>query len=222
MPGLIDTMDMDSVADVDAVAMALDERKRIGRRYWWLHVLLPSVSLSLIVVGLSMSSGVLTELGFAGYAAMFVAIGVLAIGERRVIHWNRLVTNRVVLESYRGVAAIPLGLACCIAGAALLVPVLAHAAGVSFDAMRSLVLARPCLALLPVGSTMALAGIGVVIGFAGHRDRGKGPLFNALLGAPSRLGGLIVLAWGVACLAVGGFELLLPDAFDRTLLAIFR
>jgi hypothetical protein len=213
---------MNELQDPMSIVLPADERKRVGRRFWWLQIALPSVSLLLLVAGLGGGGALLTELGFLGYAAMFLIVGALAIRERRVIFWNEIVSNRVALESYRGIAAVPLGLAGCIGGAALLAAVLAHAAGASFDSMRALVIARPSCALLPIGSILMLAGLGVVIGFAGKGDRGKGPIFNALLSAPTRLGGLIVMAWGVAALGLGGFELLWPEAFDRAWAVFWR
>jgi hypothetical protein len=197
------------------------EPQSVIGRYGWVHVALPLVSLMWVVVGLGLGVVWMAEVGMLGLAVTILAIGALAIRERRVLIWQEHVSNRVAIQVYCGVAALPMGLAGVVGGLSLLALVLAHAQGVSIETMRSAVLARPGLALVPLGAFLVLAGLGFLGGVASGKDRDKGRLFNAMLSLPSRLGGLILMAWGVAAAGIGAFELLQPEAFDRALAAVF-
>lgn len=215
MNGLLDS------ADAVQARAAGDDGRRVRRRFGLLHIALPAVSLFGIVAGIGLGVAWMTQLGGLGLAAMFFFIGALAIRERRVVVWNETVSNHVAIETYSGVAAVPMGLAGIVGGLTLFALAIAQMQGVSLDSMRSLLRARPGLALVPIGTVLIFTGLGFVIGFAVGKDPDKGPLFNAVLSIPSRLGGLIQLACGGAAAGLGVFELLRPEAFDRALAAFF-
>lgn len=198
-----------------------DDGRRLRRRFGLLHIALPAVSMVWIVAGLGLGITWMTELGGLGLAAMFFFIGALAIRERRVLVWNETVSSHVAIETHRGAAAVSMGLAGIVGGLTLFALAVAHIQGMSLNSIGRLLRARPGLALVPIGTVLIFTGLGFVMGVAAGKDPGKGPVFHAVLGIPSRLGGLIQLAWGVAAAGLGAFELLQPEAFDRAVAAFF-
>jgi len=61
---------------------------------------------------------------------------------------------------------------------------------------------------------MLANGVAMIIGFDEGRDPQRGSLWNLLMSIPSRLSGLIGCGLGAIALAIGGYELLWPQAFD--------
>jgi len=194
---------------------------RVQLRYGLLHIAWPVASLCIGVVGIAQGMAWLARLGLVAFGAALAVIGTLAIVERRVLFWNETVSNRVAIQTHRGVPAVLMGAAVLLGGVIVLLLVTAHALGASVQAMRGLVLTRPGLALVPVGTMLVLFGLSFVAGLLAGRDADKGLLFNAMLGLPSRVGGAILLAWGLAALGAGTFELLQPEAFDRAVRRMF-
>jgi len=193
----------------------------VQRRFALLHLALPLASLLALVAGIGLGIAWVARIGALGFAAGLIAVGVLAIHERRVLYWNEIVSNHVAIVVHRGVAAVLMGSAIILGGLLVLAIVAAHALGASVAEMRGLLLSRPGLALVPIGAMLMLFGLSFVLGYPGGRDAGKSALLNALLGLPSRLGGVILVVWGLAAFGAGAFELLRPDAFDRSVRGLF-
>ncbi|HRH79891.1 MAG TPA: hypothetical protein PLW81_02480 [Thiobacillaceae bacterium] len=187
--------------------------------FWLLHVLLPGLALAGILGGFHLDLPYLTAAGVGMLGARFMLAGWLALRERQVIVWNanyRRFTDAV--RAYHGPAAVPMGLAGLLGGGVLTALALAHLAGISLDAMRQAVLAQPALALVPTGLALGFYGMGFLMGFRDDGDTPTGPAaWNALLGMPGRLGGLILCALGTALLGAGVWEGVHPGSLPGLL-----
>lgn len=181
-------------------------------RFWLLDVLLPGLSLAGILAGFHLKSPPLMAGGVLTLGLRFIVVGWIAVRDRQILVWNtnyRVFTDAI--RQYRGPAAVPMGIAGLLVGGVLAALALAHLAGTSLDAMRSTILAQPALALVPVGGGLALYGLGFLMGFRDDGDILTGPaVWNALIGLPWRLGGLVLLALGTAALGAGIWEALNP------------
>lgn len=195
-----------------------EELALVKRRILWLYIVAPALSFAALLVGFERGWPQLAATGVIGLGATACAIGARAMNERRLMFIVRSLRGerrRYVL--YEGMAAVPFGFAYVVAGLSLVVPAVAFLTGTSPASMREQVLARPSFALLPIGAFLLAHGLGFVVGFA-HRSGSVGRrLFDALLRLPSRLAGVILLAWGALALALGLYEWLLPDAFDHAI-----
>ena len=183
-------------------------------RFWLLDVLLPGLSLAGILAGFHLQSPTLIAGGVLTLGLRFIVAGWIAVRDRQILVWNtnyRVFTDAI--RQYRGPAAVPMGIAGLLVGGVLATLALAHLEGTSLDAMRSTILAQPSLALVPVGGGLALYGLGFLMGFRDDGDILTGPAaWNALLGMPARLGGLVLFILGAALLGAGGWVALHPDA----------
>ncbi len=150
-------------------------------------------------------------------------IGYFAISERRLMFIRGSTTThreyRYVI--YEGFAAVPYGLAYAVGGACLVSPAVLFLSGTNLERMRDVVLARPSLALVPLGALFLCNGLGFMMGFV-HRSGSRWQrAFEMLLDAPARLGGLILIAWALAALGVGMVEWLRPALFHQWFQSIF-
>jgi hypothetical protein len=182
-------------------------------QYLWLQVAFPAAGLIALLAGVGQELPLLADAGliFLG-AAGIAAGGVTATLRRVVVAWP---APRLVIRTFTGPGAAFSGSAVVILGLAAVLAGLAHLVGTSPAAMKALVVSRPGVALAPAGAALLSNGLAFLIGFPEGRDPNLGPTWNALLSIPARLGGLILLLLGGAALALGAWELLAPEAFDR-------
>ena len=194
-----------------------DERKLVERRVMTQFFVAPALSMAALVAGFQLGRPHLTALGVIGLGLGALWIGALAVGERRLMFMRggMMVRREYRYFVYEGLAAVPYGLA------VLVSPALLFLGGTSLEQMRAAVLARPSVALIPLGTVLLFHGMGFLIGFV-HRGGSKWQrAFGMLIDAPARLGGLILIAWAAALLAIGGVEWLRPGLFDQWFRSIF-
>jgi hypothetical protein len=150
-------------------------------------------------------------------ALLTLAFAALGTGLANCLYRRIVFTNpnrrRFELIVWRGIAAIPFGCAFAVLGLMILAATLAHASGISADAMRETVFARPGLLLAPLGVMLLFSSVGYAIGFRDDTSDNAG--CHILLSIPARLAALILFVIGAALLGIGGWELLLPVDFDR-------
>lgn len=200
-----------------------DERKLVERRVMTQFFVAPALSMAALVAGFQLGRPHLTALGVIGLGLGALWIGALAVGERRLMFMRggMMVRRECRYFVYEGLAAVPYGLAVLVCGACLVAPALLFLGGTSLEQMRAAVLARPSVALIPLGTVLLFHGMGFLIGFV-HRGGSKWQrAFGMLIDAPARLGGLILIAWAAALLAIGGVEWLRPGLFDQWFRSIF-
>ncbi len=186
------------------------------RRFLHLDVLLPGVALAAVLAGFHLKLPALMSGGALILGLRFVVAGGLAMRDRRIPVWNPNYRRfDEAIREYRGAAAVPMGLAGLLGGGVLAALAMAHLAGVSLEAMRQAVLARPALAMVPVGGVLLLYGLGFLMGFRDDGDTTTGPVaWNTLLTLPGRLGGLVLFILGATLLGAGGWMALPPDALS--------
>jgi hypothetical protein len=193
------------------------------RRVLTLLIIAPALSFAMLLLGFEREWPLLAAAGVIGFGVTALAIGGLAMAERRLVFIVRSrqgERRRYVL--YEGPAAVPFGGAYVVAGLSLIVPAVLFVLGASMDNLQDQVLARPSYALIPAGAFLFSHGLGFLIGFVDRSGSRGQRIFNAMLNLPGRLGGLILLFWGAVALAVGIYEWLLPAAFDGAIAEIAR
>jgi hypothetical protein len=205
------------------IPVSEDERKFVERRVVTLFIIAPVVSLAALLTGFNLGWPRLSALGVIGLGLSALWIGYLAISEQRLmfIRGGSMTRREYRYFIYEGFAAVPYGLAYVVGGAVLISLAALFFNGTSLEQMRTAVLARPSLALLPLGVLLLFHGLGFLIGFV---DRGGSNLqraFGMLLDAPARLGGLILIAWAAGLLAIGAVEWLRPALFHQWFQSIF-
>lgn len=175
------------------------------RRFLLLDVLLPGLALAAVLAGFHLKLPALMSGSVLILGLRFMVAGGLALRDRRIPVWNpnyRRFDDAV--REYRGSAAVPMGIAGLLAGITLVTLALAHLGGVPLEMMRDTVIAYPAAGLGPVGAMMMLYGLGFLMGFRDDGDTLKGtPAWNALIGLPWRLGGLILFLLGIGMLVAG-------------------
>lgn len=199
------------------IPASTDERAFVERRVMALQFVAPALSFVALSLGFSLGWPRLGAMGVAGLGLTGVALGQFAIRERRLmfIRGGSMTLRAYRYFLYEGVAAVPFGLAFAIAGGCALAAAASFLLGAGVDAIRDALLARPSLALIPVGAFLLCNGMGFVIGFRRSAESAGDRLWLELLHLPARLGGAILVALGMAALLIGVFEFLQPDAFDR-------
>lgn len=204
-------------------AASEQELVRVRRRVWRLHLLAPLVSFIALAAGFHLGWPLLTAAGVVGFGVVACAIGAFAIAERRLLFYVRnYQSDRYRHVLYEGLAAVPLGAALFAAGAWLIALTFFYLMGSTIEALRAAMLARPSLALVPLGVIMTATGLGFAIGFS-HPARTMGQrLWLALLNLPARLGGVILLMQGAVVLAIGLLDWLSPATFDAGFQWIFE
>jgi len=198
------------------IAASEQERRFVERRFLKQHLAAPGLSFAVLLGGFSLQWPRVVALGLLGLGGSAMWIGGLAVKERRLLFMRGGTVrreHRYVI--YEGLAAIPYGLTYLEGGASLAVAAMFFFAGGSLERLRSMMLARPSLALLPAGFMLASYGLGFVIGFVRRAGSAWQRVLGMLLDAPARLGGLILIAWGLAALAVGATEALSPAIFNQ-------
>lgn len=115
-------------------------------------------------------------------------------------------------DPYLGPAAMPWGFVSFLAGVALLGFGLLRAAGLDQDFLAYLG-QRPALALALAGLMLIGTGAGMLLG----PPDWKATIWRALLHLPLRVMGALLVLAGIGCLALAGFELAAPSAFDSWL-----
>ncbi len=193
-----------------------DERKLVERRVVTLFIIAPVVSLAALLAGFNVGWPRLTALGVIGLGLCALWIGYLAITEQRLmfIRGGSMTLREYRYFIYEGSTAVPYGLAYVVGGAVLITLAALCFNGTSLEQMRAAVLARPSLALLPLGVLLLLHGFGFLIGFVHRRGSTWQRAFGMLIDAPARFAGLILIAWAAGMLAIGAVEWLCPALFN--------
>lgn len=205
------------------IAASEAERKFVERRVMTQFFVAPALSMAALIAGFNLGHPRLAATGVIGLGLCALWIGTLAIREQRLmfIHGGSMTLRPYRYFIYEGHAAVPYGLAYLVGGACLLVPAMLFLSGASLERMRDDVLARPSLALIPLGALFLCYGMGFLIGFVHRAGSTWQRLFGMLIDAPARLGGLILIAWAAGLLAVGGLEWLRPELFHQWFQSIF-
>jgi hypothetical protein len=192
-----------------------EERRHVEGRVLRQIILAPVASLSLLLGGFALGWPRVAALGLVAFGLTAVWIGMLAVRERRLMFIRGGIT---VLREYRyfiyeGAAAVFYGAAYMVGGAYVVALTLGFLAGASLEGIRGRLLARPSLLLVPVGTALLCYASGFLIGFT-HREGSRwSRAFGVLIDAPARLGGLALLAWALAMLAIGFLDLVSPASF---------
>lgn len=205
------------------IPASADERRFVERRVALQFIVAPAVSFAALLVGFNLGWPRLAALGVIGFGLTALLIGYRAISEQRLmfIRGALLTPREYRYFIYEGVAAVAYGLAYLIGAVCLITPAALFFNGMGLVPMRDAVLARPSLALVPLGALLLCHGLGFVIGF-GRRATSLGDrLWIELMHLPSRLGGLILIAWAAALLALGLVEWFTPALFHQGFQSIF-
>lgn len=202
-------------------AASAEELAEVRRRYSRLFFAGPLAGFAAVAAGFYLGWPALMAAGVIGFGLLGIAIGQFAIARWRLEFYVRSYEGerwRYVI--YEGVAAVPIGISYVAGGACLIVLAALFLLGHSPDALRDRMLARPSLALVPIGVVLAARGLGFAIGFS-HRAQTLGRrIWLAFLNFPGRLGGVILLGLGALALAIGLLDWLVPDTFDRMFRAL--
>lgn len=195
------------------------EAAQIERRIVALYFVAPLATIGIALTGFHLARPARLALGLAGLGVIVLAVGLLAALERRLLFFARSFMRRDArFVIYEGAAAMPFGLALAWVGLCVLALALASAAGVTPTRLRAAVLARPSLALVPLGLWFVLTGLGLVIGFVNHRREALARrALDALSDLTTRLAGAFVTAIGLALLAAGLVDAVSPPLFDAAL-----
>jgi len=184
------------------------------QQFLLLGVLPAGSGLLLMVAGFNFRMPVLYTLGLLALSFAALATGIASCLYRRIVFINPN-RRRFDLIVWQGVAAIPFGGTYIVGGFLLLAVAIAHLTGMSADAMRDAIIARPGLLLALLGVATLSYSIGFAIGFPAGEDAKRGATWNALMSIPARLGALILFVIGGTLLGIGGWELLHTAEFDR-------
>lgn len=190
------------------------EIAQLRRRFGLLYIAAPAASLAMLLAGFHLSWPLLAAAGVVGLGATAIALGALAVAERRLLFIVRSLRgerHRYVI--YDGFAAVPFGISLIALGASAGTLAALYAMGHSIAALRDQMLARPGYALVPIGVILTAKGLGFLVGFSRPVRSLRERAWVALMNLPGRLGGLILFAWGAAALAVGLIEWAAPDVF---------
>lgn len=215
---------LDGVADpplpFDGGRFARDdgELALVRRRVLVFYILAPAVFTAAVLAGFSFGLSAVMAAGAVGLGATAVAVGGLAVLERRLFHIVRsLRGDRRRFVVYEGLAAIPMGLAWIVAGATLAAGAVAYLFAGGAHELRAALLERPGFALLPAGAFLLAQGLGFVVGFPRRSATAGQRVADWLMALPARLGGLLLVVLGALLLAAGFYERLLPAAFGTAM-----
>jgi hypothetical protein len=194
-----------------------DERRLVERRVLQQYIVAPALSFVALLVGFNLGWPRLAALGVIGFGLTALLFGFFAVSERRLMFIRgALGTPRDYRYFiYEGVAAVPYGLAFMVGALCLIAPAALFFNGISLERMRDAVLARPSFALVPVGALLLFHGLGFLIGFSRRAASVGDRLWIELMHLPTRLTGLILIAWATTLLAVGLIEWLWPELFHQ-------
>jgi len=200
-----------------------DERRFVERRVLQQYVVAPALSFAALLIGFNLGWPRLAAAGVIGFGLTALLIGYRAVRERRLMFIRgALRTPREYRYFiYEGFAAVPYGLSYAMGALCLIVPAALFINGTSLERMREVALARPSLLLLPLGPLFLFHGLGFLMGFGRRASSIGDRLWIEALQLPSRLGGLILVAWAAALLAVGAVEWIEPALFHRWFESIF-
>jgi len=200
-----------------------EERKFVARRVMTQFVIAPAVSSAVLLIGFNLGSPPGMAIGVIGLGLSAIWIGGLAIKERRLmfIRGGTMTRREYRYFIYEGFAAIPYGLAYVVGGACLITLAVLFLNGTSVERMREVALVRPSLGLIPLGAVLLSYGLGFLIGFVHRSGSWWQRAFGMLIDAPARLGGVILIGWAVAALAVGMVEWLTPALFHERFESMF-
>jgi hypothetical protein len=200
-----------------------EERRFVARRVMTQFVMAPAVSFAGLLTGFKLASPSVMALGVIGFGLSAIWIGGLAINEQRLmfIRGGTMTRREYRYFIYEGFAAIPYGLAYVVGGVCLITPAVLFLNGTSLERMRDVALARPSLGLIPLGAALLSYGLGFLIGFVHRSGSWWQRTFGMFIDAPARLGGLILMAWAAAALAIGMVEWLTPALFHERFESIF-
>ncbi len=190
------------------------EIAQLRRRFGLLYVVAPAASLGMLLLGFHLSLPLLAAAGVIGLGATALALGALAIAERRLLFLVRsLKGERRRYVIYEGFAAVPFGLSLIALGASLVALAALYLMGHSIASLRDQMLARPGYALVPLGFVLTAKGLGFLIGFSRPTRTPGEQVWVSLMNLPGRLGGLILFAGGAAALVAGLVEWAAPELF---------
>lgn len=200
-----------------------DERRFAERRVLQQYIVAPALSFAAVLIGFNAGWPTLTAAGVIGFGLTALLIGSRMVRERQIvfIRGAPLTPREYRYFIYEGRAAVPYGLAYLWGAVCLIAPAALFLGGTRLQHLRDLALARPSLLLLPLGLLLLLYGLGFLIGFSRRPTSTVDRLGIALHDLPSRLGGLILIAWAIAMLAVGAVEAFDPAQFNRGFESIF-
>lgn len=199
------------------------ERAWAERRVLRQMIVFPALSLAVLIGGFHLGLPAIAAAGVIGLGLTAFALGAQAVTEQRLvfIRGATLTPRAYRYFIYEGFAAVPYGLALAGFGLVLGTVGALALAGVGVTTMRSAVLARPHLALLPAGALLLLHGLGFVIGFRRTAQTWSERLDVAFAHFPALLGGVILVTLAVGTLLLGVLEWLRPEVFRHEFQSLF-
>ena len=191
------------------------ERRFVARRVILQSFVAPALSFATVLIGFELDWPRLIAIGVIGFGLSALLVGYFACSEQRLM-FIRETAERPEYRYciYEGFAALPYGLTFVVVGFSVITPAVLFLTGTSLEQMRKTVLARPSLALIPLGLALLFHGLGFVIGFGRRATSIGNRLWNEFQNLPARLGGLILITWAAALLSVGMIEWLSPKLFQ--------
>ncbi len=186
-------------------------------------IIFPALSLAVLISGFYLGLPAIAAAGVIGLGLAALALGAQAVAEQRLvfIRGAALTPRAYRYFIYEGLAAVPYGLALVGVGLVLGFGGALALAGVGVTTMRSAVLARPHLALIPAGALLLFHGLGFVIGFRRTTRTWSERLDVALAHFPALLGGLILITLAVGTLLLGVLEWFRPEVFRYGFQSLF-
>lgn len=198
------------------------EAARVERRIVALYLVAPLAATAVALTGFHLARPAWLALGMAGFAAIAVAVGVLAVAERRLMFFARSFMRREArFVIYEGAAAVPFGVALAWLGLCAFALVLAWVFGVTPAQLHDALLARPAFALIPLGLWFVLNALGLLIGFADRRGDLARRAMHAVQDLTTRLAGAVLGLIGAALLAAGVADAAAPALFDAACRSVF-
>lgn len=194
-----------------------DELRFVERRVMVQALIGPGLSFAALLAGFNAGWHRLMAAGVAGFGLTALLFGWWAVTERRLFLMRTAMTVRRPYRYviYEGPAAIAYGMAFIALGVAVVAVAGGFLAGMELGAIKRAVLARPGLALVPIGACLALYGLGFAIGFGSREGARAHRWFNTLLDLPARFAGLMLIALGAASLAIGLVDAADPAMFEQ-------
>lgn len=170
------------------------------------------LAVTAVYAGDKLASPGMQAIGAAVLALAMTCVGVDALRSRSFDMPVGSSLRSATRFTFRGPGALAWGLMCLALGLGALALSAVVLFGLQGSAER-LVLDRPGFVIAPLGFIFLCTALGWLMG----EEAMNSSVQMFIVTLPHRIGALVTLAFALAVLGVGVFELVAPDAFDRTL-----